>query len=95
MEGTAILVKDFAACIDHDKKFNKTCAYPETSHEWVGVYQCKPRLHRYTEEQRMKRRKFRSVKSVVRQTVIGCCAFSKRKGDTVYDQTVQKDLVTS
>ena len=47
MFGTAILIKDFAACIDHDKKFNKTCAYPERSHEWVGVYQCEPYLHHY------------------------------------------------
>ena len=93
MVGTAILIKDFAACIDHDKKFNKTCAYPEKSHEWVGVYQCSPYLHTYTEEQRLKRRKFRSVKSVVRQKVFGICAFSKRKGDTVFDQTVQSDLV--
>ena len=93
MKGTAVLIKDFAACIDHDKKFNKTCAYPEKSHEWVGVYQCSPYLHKYTESQRMKRRKFRAVKSVVRQKVIGICAFSKRKGDTVFDMTVQTDLV--
>ena len=93
MKGTAILIKDFAACIDHDKKFNKTCAYPEKSHEWVGVYQCSPYLHKYTDEQRLKRRKYRSIKSVVRQKVVGICAFSKRKGDTVFDQTVQRDLV--
>ena len=93
MRGTAILIKDFAACIDHDKKFNKTCAYPEKSHEWVGVYQCSPYLHKYTEAQRRARRKFRDVKSVVRQKVFGICAFSKRKGDTVFDQTVQRDLV--
>lgn len=93
MKGTAILIKDFAACIDHDKKFNKTCAYPEKSHEWVGVYQCRPYLHKYTEAQRKQRRKFRTVKSVVRQKVFGICAFSKRKGDTVFDQTVQRDLV--
>ena len=94
MVGTAILLKDFAACIDHDKKFNKTCAYPERSHEWVGVYQCSPYLHQYTDEQRMKRRKFRNVRSVVRQKVYGICAFSKRKGDCCFDQTVQKDLVS-
>ena len=94
MKGTAILIKDFAACIDHDKKFNKTCSYPEKSHEWVGVYQCSPYLHRYSDEQRLKRRKRnRSIRSVVRQKVFGIFAFSKRKGDCTYDQTVQKDLV--
>lgn len=93
MKGTAILIKDFAACIDHDKKFNKTCSYPEKSHEWVGVYQCSPYLHRYSDEQRLKRRKRnRSIRSVVRQKVFGIFAFSKRKGDCTYDQTVQKDL---
>ena len=93
MKGTAILIKDFAACIDHDKKFNKTCAYPEKSHEWVGVYQCRPYLHKYTDPERKKRRRFKSIKSVIRQKVYGICAFSKRKGDTVFDQTVQRDLV--
>ena len=92
-KGTAILIKDFAACIDHDRKFNKTCSHPEKSHEWVGVYQCKPYLHRYTEEERAKRRKFSTIKSVVRQHVFGICAFSKRKHDCVFDQTVQTDLV--
>ena len=94
MRGTALLIKDFAATIDHDKKFNKTCSHPERSHEWVGVYQCRPYLHEYTEAERMQRRKYRSVKSAVRQRVYGIFAFSKRKGDCVYDQTVQKDLVT-
>ena len=93
MKGTAILIKDFASCIDHDKKFNKTCSYPEKSHEWVGVYQCSPYLHTYTEAQRLRRRKYRCVRSAVRQKVFGIFAFSKRKGDCTYDQTVQKDLV--
>ena len=93
MSGTAILTKDFASTIDHDKKFNKTCSHPDRSHEWVGVYQCSPYFHTYTEERRKARRKFRSVKSVVRQKVFCIFAFSKRKGDTVYDQTVQTDLV--
>ena len=52
MKGTAILTKDFAACLDHDKKFNKTCAYPERSHEWVCVYECSPYLHTYTDAQK-------------------------------------------
>ena len=94
MAGTAILTKDFAAVIDHDKKFNKTCAYPERSHEWVGVYQCSPYLYRYTDVQRKARRKCnRSIKSQVRQKVYAIFAFSKRKGDCTYDQTVQADLV--
>ena len=92
--GTAILTKDFAAAIDHDKKFNKTCSYPERSHEWVRVYQCLPYLHKYSEEARKKRRGHnRRVRSVVRQKVIGIFALSKRKGDTTFDQTVQTDLV--
>ena len=94
LTGTAILTKDFASCIDHDKKFNKTCAYPERSHEWVGIYQCSPYVHRYTDEQRKARRKCnRGVKSEVRQKVYAIFAFSKRKGDCTYDQSVQKDLV--
>ena len=92
--GTAILTKDFAACVDHDKKFNKTCAHPERSHEWVGVYQCSPYMHRYTDVQRKKRLKCnRDVQSEVRQKVFAIFAFSKRKGDTVFDQSVQSDLV--
>ena len=92
--GTAILTKDFAACVDHDKKFNKTCAHPERSHEWVGVYQCSPYIHRYTDVQRKKRLKCnRDVQSEVRQKVFAIFAFSKRKGDTVFDQSVQSDLV--
>ena len=94
MKGTALITKDFAATIDHDKKFNKTCAHPERSHEWVGVYQCSPYVHRYTESDRKARRKRnRSVKSVVRQKVYCIFAFSKRKGDCTYDQTVQADVV--
>lgn len=91
--GTGILTKDFASVIDHDKKFNKTCAYPERSHEWVGVFQCSPYLKRYSEADRKARRgNNRNVKSVVRQKVFGIFALSKLKGNTVYDQTVQKDL---
>lgn len=92
--GTALLTKDFAACIDHDKKFNKTCAYPERSHEWVGVYQCSPYLHEYTDSERMARRKCnRSIKSEVRQKVYAIFMFSKCKGNCTFDQTVQADLV--
>ena len=94
MKGTAILIKDFAACIDHDRKFNKTCSYPEKSHEWVGVYQCSPYLHVYSDDVRNRRwKKNRNVVSAVRQKVFAIFAFSKRKGDTTFDQTVIYDLV--
>ena len=94
MFGTAILTKDFAAAIDHDKKFNKTCSHPERSHEWVAVYECSPYLHRYTDaDNKLRHKKNRSVTSVVAQKVFGVCAFSKRRGDTVFDQTAQLDLV--
>ena len=94
MVGTAILTKDFAAVVDHDKKFNKTCSHPERSHEWVGVYQCSPYLHTYSDEERLARRKKnRNIRSAVRQKVFAIFAFSKRKGDTVFDQTVVADLV--
>ena len=84
--GTALLTKDFAACIDHDKKFNKTCAYPERSHEWVGVYQCSPYLHEYTDSERMARRKCnRSIKSEVRQKVYAIFMFSKCKGNCTFE----------
>lgn len=94
MPGTGIITKDFAAVIDHDRKFNKTCAHPEHSHEWVGVYQCSPYLHRYTDQMRNARRKCnRQVTSEVRQKVFAAFAFSKRKGDCTFDQTAQADLV--
>ena len=94
MAGTAILTKDFAACIDHDKKFNKTCAHPERSHEWVGVYQCSPYVYQYSDAQQKARRKHnRAIQSELRQYVYAVFALSKRKGDCTFDQTVQKDLV--
>ena len=94
MSGTGILTKDFAAVINHDRKFNKTCAHPEHSHEWVGVYQCSPYLHHYTDEMRKKRHKRnRKVQSEVRQKVFAAFAFSKRRGDCTFDQTAQADLV--
>ena len=56
--------------------------------------QCAPYLHKYTAEQRKLRRgKNRAIKSVVRQKVFAIYAFSKRKGDCVFDQAVQTDLV--
>ena len=55
--------------------FNKTCSHPERSHEWVGVYQCSPYVHQYTESERMARRKRnRSIKSEIRQKVF--CIFA-------------------
>lgn len=35
--GTVLLTKDFAAAIDHDKKFNKTCSHPERSRGGLPV----------------------------------------------------------
>ena len=88
------MTKDFAAVVDHDRKFNKTCSHPERSHEMVGVYQCSPYLHTYTDVQRKRRwKKYRSIRSTVRQKVFVIFAFSKRKGDTTFDQTVLADLV--
>ena len=94
MFGTAILTKDFAATIDHDKKINKTCSHPERSHEWVAVYECSPYVYTYTDaDNKFRRKKSRSITSVVAQKVFGVFAFSKRRGDTVFDQTAQIDLV--
>ena len=51
-------------------------------------------LRKYSDAQRLARRKVnRNITSVVRQKVFGIFAFSKRKGDTVFDMTVQLDLV--
>ena len=58
------------------------------------MYQCQPDLHKYSDAAREKRRgENRKVRSVVRQKVFGIFALSKRKGDTVFDMTVQCDLV--
>jgi len=92
MLGTGVLIKDFAACIDHDRKFNKTCSHPDRSYEWVGVYQFEDVI---TDEERARRfKKNRDQESVVCQKVYGIFAFSTRKGDVVFDQTVQRDLVS-